>query len=84
MPRTLRNYAEKICIEMSLFLYGNSPEMRETEGNFCGKDLSMEMSLFLYGNSAEIRKIEGKFCGKKHRHEHEFISVRKSCGNEGS
>ena len=69
---------------MSLFLYGNSPEMRETEGKFCGKDLSMEMSLFLYGNSAEMRKIEGKFCGKKHRHEHEFISVLKFCGNEGS
>ena len=64
LPRTLRNYAGKICIEMSSFLYGNSPEMRKTEGKFCGKDLSMEMSLFLYGNSAEMRKIEGKFCGK--------------------
>ena len=69
---------------MSLFLYGNSPEMTETEGKFSGKDLSMEMSLFLYGNSAEMRKIEGKFCGKKHRHEHEFIYVRKFCGNEGN
>ena len=60
---------------MSLFLYGNSPEMTETEGKFSGKD---------YGNYAEMRKIEGKFCGKKHRHEHEFIYVRKLCGNEGN
>ena len=75
MPRTLRNYAEKICIETSLFLYGNSPEMRETEGKFCGKDLSMKMSLFLYGNSAEMRETEGKSARKKQRHGNEIISV---------
>ena len=44
---------------MSLFLYGNSPEMKETQGKFCGKNLSMEMSLFMYVNSAEMRETEG-------------------------
>ena len=42
---------------MSLFLYGTSPEMRETEGKLCGKNLGMEMSLFLHGNSAEMSEI---------------------------
>ena len=65
LPRTLRNSIQKKrCIEMSLFLYGNSPEMRETEGKICGKNLSMEMWIFMYGNSAEMRETEGKFCGK--------------------
>ena len=36
-------------MEMSLFLYRNSVEIRETEGKFCGKNIGMEMSLFLYG-----------------------------------
>ena len=49
---------------MTLLMYGNYPEMRETEGKLCGKNLSMEMSLFLYGNSAEMMETEGKFCGK--------------------
>ena len=34
---------------MSLFLCGNSAEMRETEGNSAGKNRGMEMSLFMYG-----------------------------------
>ena len=87
MPRTLRNYAEKICIEtetegkfsgkdlsmeMSLFLYGNSAEMRKIEGKFCGKNIGMNMSLFMYGNSAET---ERNSAGKKQRHGNEIISV---------
>ena len=44
-------------------MYGNFPELRETEGKFCGKDLSMEMSLFLYGNSAEMRETEANSAG---------------------
>ena len=66
---------------MSLFLHGNSPEMRETKVKFCGKNISMEMSLFMYGNYVEMRETEGKFYGKKLRHGNEFISVRKFCGN---
>ena len=50
---------EKRCIEMSLFMYGNSPEMRETEEKLCGKNLGMEMSLFLHENSVEMRETEG-------------------------
>ena len=46
---------------MSLFLYVNSSEMRETEG-ILRKNLGMEMSLFLYGNSAEMRKNKRKSC----------------------
>ena len=42
---------------MSLFMYVNSPEMMETEGKLCGKNLSMEMSLFLI----YVRK----FCGNE-------------------
>ena len=61
LPRTLRNSAEKRCIEMSLFLYGNSPEMRETEGKFCGQK-------FKHGNEFifvwKFCGNEGNFCGK--------------------
>ena len=39
---------KNVSMEMCLFLYGNSAEMRETEG---------------YGNSAEIREIEGNSAG---------------------
>ena len=46
------------------FTYGNSPEMRETEGTLCGKNLGMEMSLFLHANSAEMRETEGNYAGK--------------------
>ena len=61
---------------MCLFLYGNSPEMRETEGKLCGKKkLGMEMSLFLHENSAEMRETEGNYAGEKQRHGNEFISV---------
>ena len=34
---------------MRLFLHENSAEMRETEGNYAGKNRGMEMSLLLYG-----------------------------------
>ena len=47
-------------MEMSLFLYGNSAEMRGTEG---------------YGNSAEIRETQGNYAGYKQRHGNEFTSV---------
>ena len=42
-----------------------SPEMRETEGTFCGKNLGMEMSLFLCGNSAAWKwaYLCTEFCG---------------------
>ena len=63
-------------------MYVNSPEMMETEGNLCGKNLSMEISLFLYVNSAEMRETEG-ILRKKLRHGNEFISVWQFCGNEG-
>ena len=65
----------RLAYEDKRDLYCNSPEMRETEGKFCGKDLSMEMSLFLYGNSAEMRETEGNYAGKKQRHGNEIISV---------
>ena len=45
-------------------MHGYSPEMRETEGKFCGINLGMEMSLFLCGNSAEMRETEGNSAGK--------------------
>ena len=44
-----------------LFMYGNSPDMRE---NSAEKNLSMEMSLFLYGNSAEMRETDRNSAGK--------------------
>ena len=73
-----QNFAEfcgkKRCIEMRLFMYGNSPEMRETEG----KNLGMQISLFLCGNSVEMRETEGNSVGKKQRHGNEFIYVRNS------
>ena len=53
----------KRCIKMSLFLYGNSPEMRETEG-YSAENLGMEMSWFLWGNSAEMRETEGNSAEK--------------------
>ena len=64
-----------LSMEMSLFLYGNSAEMRKIEGKFCGKNTGMNMSLFLYGNSAEMRETEGNSAGKKQRHGNEIISV---------
>ena len=36
---------------MSLFMYGTSPEMRETEGKLCGKNLGMEMREILRGKN---------------------------------
>ena len=50
--------------KINVFLYGNYPEMWETEGKFCGKNVSMAMRLFMYGNSVEMKETEGKFCGK--------------------
>ena len=61
-PELRREFCgEKRCIEMSLFTYGNSPEMRETEGKLCGKNSGMEMSLFLHENSGEMRETEGNY-----------------------
>ena len=47
-------------MEMSLFLCGNSAEMRETEGNSAGKKQRHGNELIYVRNSAEMREIEGK------------------------
>ena len=56
LPRTLQNSAgEKDASKCVYFMYGNSPEMRETEGKFCGKNLR-------HGN--EFISVR-KFCGNE-------------------
>ena len=59
-------------------MHGNSAEMSETEGKFCGINLGMEMSLFRCGNSAEMRETDGNSAGKKQRHGNEFIYEQNS------
>ena len=69
----------------SVFLYGNSAEMRKIEGKFCGKNIGMNMSLFLYGNSAEMRETAwGKFCGEKTEAWKWDYFCMEFCGNEGN
>ena len=72
---TLDNMGKSNQSHWSVFLYGNSAEMRKIEGKFCGKNIGMNMSLFLYGNSAEMRETEGNSAGKKQRHGNEIIFV---------
>ena len=47
---------------MSLFLYGNSVEMRETEGNSAGKKQRHGNEIISVWNSAEMRETEGRSC----------------------
>ena len=69
----------------SVFLYGNSAEMKKIEGKFCGKNIGMNMSLFLYGNSAEMRETaRGKFCGEKTEAWKWDYFCMEFCGNEGN
>ena len=79
-PELCRILRSKRCIEMSLFRYGTSPEMRETEGKLCGKNLGMEMILFLHGNSAEMREI---LRGKTEAWKWVYFCME-FCGNEGN
>ena len=45
----MKTMRKKLRHGMSLFLHDNFAEMRETEGNYAGKNRGMEMSLFMYG-----------------------------------
>ena len=47
---------------MSLFLYGNSAEMREAEGNSAGKKQRHGNEIISVWNSAEMRETEGRSC----------------------
>ena len=49
-------------MNMSLFLYGNSAEMRETEGNSAGKKQRHGNEIISVWNSAEMRETEGRSC----------------------
>ena len=47
---------------MSLFLNGNSAEMRETEGNSAGEKQRHGNEIISVWNSAEMRETEGSSC----------------------
>ena len=82
---TLDNTGKSNQSHWSVFLYGNSAEMRKIEGKFCGKNIGMNMSLFLYGNSAEMRETAwGKFCGEKTEAWKWDYFCMEFCGNEGN
>ena len=61
----------KRCIKMSLFLYGNSPEMREHSAKKLRHGNEVIYVRKFCGNERNWRK----FCGKKQRHENEFIYI---------
>ena len=52
---------KNIGMNRSLFLYGNSAEMRETEGNSAGKKQRHGNEIISVWNSAEMRETEGIF-----------------------
>ena len=47
---------------MSLFLYRNSAEMREAEGNSAGKKQRHGNETISVWNSVEMRETEGRSC----------------------
>ena len=53
---------KNIGMNMSLFLYGNSAEMRETERNSAGKKQRHGNEIISVWNSAEMRETEGRSC----------------------
>ena len=66
---------------MSLFLFGNSAEMRETEGKLCGKKLEfISVRKFCHFGLiwTNISETEGNSAGQNQRHGNEFIYVRNS------
>ena len=49
-------------MNMSLFMYGNSAEMRVTERNSAGKKQRHGNEIISVWNSAEMRETEGRSC----------------------
>ena len=55
-------WGKNLGMEMSLFLCGNSAEMRATEGNFAAEKQWHGNEFIYVRNSAEMRETEGKSC----------------------
>ena len=58
----MKTMQKNLGMEMSLFLYDNSAEMRETEGNYAGRQQRHRNEFIYVWNYAEMRETEGKSC----------------------